>query len=136
MSKMFLIKLKHRKEEVEAGAGRNMETLFKYAGRELESQSPPGVEYGEGCEGQQEELLQVHQPQKEDQGNLNEVGELLTRDLENSKVVNAFLASIFAGSTGLQKSQTPEIRRRVRSSGDLSLVEENHTRKHLNWTYI
>lgn len=111
-----------------------METLFKYAERELESQSPPGVEYVKGCEGQQEELLQVHQPQKEDQGNLNGAGELLTRDPENSKVVNAFLASIFAGSTGLQKSQTPEIRGRVRSNGDLSLVEENRTRKHLNWT--
>lgn len=66
---------------------------------------------------------------------MNGAGQILTRDLEKSKVVNAFLASVFTGSKGIQESQTHETRGKVWSNGDLSSVKENHIRKDLNWTY-
>lgn len=34
--------------------------------QDKESQSPAGVESGEGCTGQQENLLQIYQQEKED----------------------------------------------------------------------
>jgi len=35
-----------------------------------ENQSPSGIEYGKGCEWQQEGLLQVYEQQKGDWGNM------------------------------------------------------------------
>ena len=46
--------------------GRPQRPCLSVHGWDWESQIPPGVESGEGCEGRQEELLQVYQQQKED----------------------------------------------------------------------
>lgn len=58
---------------------------------------------------------------------MNGAGQLVTRDLEKSKVLNV-LASVFTGKTGLQEPQSPETTGKVWSNGDLSSVEENHIR--------
>ena len=47
--------------------GRNTDTV-SVQGWGWENQSLPGAEYGEGCERQQEGLLQMYQQQKEGQG--------------------------------------------------------------------
>lgn len=56
---------------MEAGAGDpagQWSCCLVLQGQGQESQGQPGLESGEGCEGQQERLLQVHKEHKEDQG--------------------------------------------------------------------
>jgi len=53
---------------VERGAGhlgREQESGQSLQGCDEEDQGPPGIETGKGCQKQQEELLQLHQQQKE-----------------------------------------------------------------------
>jgi len=46
-----------------------------------------------------------------------------------------YFALVFAGKTSLQESYAPETRGQVWHKEDLSLVEEDQVREHLNWTY-
>ena len=46
--------------------GRIQECGQSVQGWDEESQGPPGIEAGKGCQKQQEGLLQLHQQQKED----------------------------------------------------------------------
>lgn len=69
----LLTKSKHKSlrtiQEVGAGScdpGRPQKPCLNMQGWDLESQSPPAVESGEGCEGKQEELLQLHWWQNKD----------------------------------------------------------------------
>lgn len=44
---------------------------------------------------------------------LNEAGDLVTNDIENDELINAFLASVFPSKTSLQKYQAPETGRNI-----------------------
>lgn len=67
---------------------------------------------------------------------LNRAGELVTEDREKPEVLSAFLPFVFTGKTDLQQPQGPENRGNVRSEEDLTLVEEDQVREHLDKMYI
>ena len=52
--------------------------------------------------------------------------------MEMVKVLNAFFTPVLMSKTVLQESQAPETCEKVRSNGDLLLVEDAHIKKHLN----
>lgn len=93
-----------------------------------ESKKPPGVQSGEECEGQQEGLLQIFQQQKKDKGKCGPaVGNMVTRDMEDAKVLNALFTSAFTGKTGI-----PGPWGEISSKEVLGSVEEDQVREYLN----
>lgn len=65
---------------------------------------------------------------------LNELGDLVTQDIEKVDVPYVRLSLVFTSKTRLQESQTLEIRGRVWSMDGISLVKEDHGREYQ--TYI
>jgi len=64
---------------------------------------------------------------------LNGTGELVTNDVEKAKVISTFLPSlVFTRKIILQESETPETRGKTWTKEDLSSVEDDHVREHLN----
>ncbi|GAB0206587.1 hypothetical protein GRJ2_003124300 [Grus japonensis] len=62
---------------------------------------------------------------------LNEVGALVTEEIEKAELVNAAFASVFTAKVDPQESQTLEVGERVLRKEDLPLVEEDRVREHL-----
>lgn len=62
---------------------------------------------------------------------LNGEGDLLRKNIKKAEVLNAFFVS-FTSKICCQESQAPETSKEVRSKEDLSLVEEDKVREHLN----
>ena len=92
-----------------------------------ECQGPPGVESGDGHEGQRETLLPVDQQQKKNQRNHGPCAEwdwrLATKSLEKTEVLSVFFATVFTGKTCLQESQVIETSQEVWSKKDCTLGE-------------
>jgi len=94
-----------------------------------------------GPEGQ-ERLLQVHKQQKEDWDNRGPTDEwgrdLVTKNVEKTKVLEAFFASVFTSKTCLQQSQVPG--RPEEESGARKTCPAWRRIKlrniYTNWTYI
>ena len=55
-------------------------------------------------------------------------GDLVTKDVEKAKVLNAAFALVFTLKTCLQESQVPEMPRKVWNKEDLSMVQEDQVR--------
>jgi len=62
---------------------------------------------------------------------LNEVGALVTEDIEKVELLNAAFSSVFTAKAGPQVSQFPEIRDEACRKEDLPLVKEDCVRDHL-----
>lgn len=60
---------------------------------------------------------------------LSGAGDQVTKDMEKSMFLTSFYASVFTGKICLQDSWAPET---VWNEDDLSLVEEDQVREHLN----
>lgn len=63
---------------------------------------------------------------------LNIAGDLVTTDMKKTEVLNVFSASDFTDKICLEESQAPPTTRKVWSKEELSLLEEEQVREHLN----
>lgn len=63
---------------------------------------------------------------------LSGTGDLVKKDTEEPEVLNAFFTSVFTGSTSLQESQAPRVRKKVWNKEDALSVEEDQVRDHLS----
>ena len=63
---------------------------------------------------------------------LNGARDPVTKGMEKAKVLNVFFASVFIGKASLQELQPPETSGKVCSKEDLSLVDKDQVREHLN----
>ena len=63
-------------------------------------------------------------------GPLNVTADLVTQDMDEAEVLNAFFTCTFAGKTSFQESNAPETSRKVWSNRDLSLVKEDLIREY------
>ncbi|GAB0192642.1 mitochondrial enolase superfamily member 1 [Grus japonensis] len=66
---------------------------------------------------------------------LNGTGDLVTNNMEETKVLNAFFASVLTGESSLRESQTCETRGEVWSQKDSASVGEDQAGEHLNKSY-
>lgn len=60
------------------------------------------------------------------------MGDLVTRDSEKAKVLNAFFAAAFTSKTGLQESQVPEARFKSWNKDDVSFVGGEWVKEYVN----
>ena len=63
---------------------------------------------------------------------MNESRDLILKDMEKAKVLNAFFTLSFTGKTSLQQSQVSETSARVHGQVNLPVVEEDQVREYLN----
>lgn len=63
---------------------------------------------------------------------LNGAENLMTKDVEKTDVLNAIFALVFTGKTGTAQSEALEMNGKIWSKEDLSLVEMDQIREHLN----
>lgn len=63
---------------------------------------------------------------------LNRAGNLMTNDMEKTKILNALFVSAFTSKISIRKSQAPKTRRKFWSKGVLSSVQKDQVKEHLN----
>lgn len=62
---------------------------------------------------------------------LTGAGDLVTNDMEDTKILTAFFTSVFTGKICLQESQASEASGKILSKEDLPWAEEDQVREHL-----